>query len=186
MVVGAIAASLALLAAGCGGGSKAPSVASLGTTTRESTTAPSGSSPSGAGPPGPLPRGGSFIFSGAGVTAFSGCMRSHGVPDFPDPDSHGDISITASSGLELNSPRFRSAEQACQSLMPGPTPAEQARDQANALKYSACMRSHGVPNFPDPTFSNGNIGISARGLDANSPIFQSAQAACRHNLPGLP
>jgi hypothetical protein len=38
------------------------------------------------------------------------------------------------------------------------------------------MRSHGVPDFPDPTFSNGNIG--QRGIDPRSPQFEAAGKAC--------
>jgi hypothetical protein len=36
--------------------------------------------------------------------------------------------------------------------MPGPTTAPKmtASAHAAALKFSECMRSHGVPNFPDP------------------------------------
>ena len=34
--------------------------------------------------------------------AYSDCMRSHGVPDFPDPDSQGDIVIKSGMGAELN------------------------------------------------------------------------------------
>jgi hypothetical protein len=50
------------------------------------------------------------------------------------------------------------------------------------------MRSHGLPNFPDPQFSSGGMSIRIRGnaIDPNSPIFKSAQAACAKDLPGKP
>lgn len=58
----------------------------------------------------------------------------------------------------------------------------------DAYKHSACMRSHGVPNFPDPHVVNKPgqqiIGISAQGLDTNSPAFKAAQQACAHLMPG--
>jgi hypothetical protein len=54
---------------------------------------------------------------------FSQCMRAHGVPNFPDPqfNSNGGISlhISANSGIDPNSPIFKAAQQACQSLLPG-------------------------------------------------------------------
>lgn len=42
------------------------------------------------------------------------CMRAHGMPNLPDPDSGGLIHV---SNAEYNSPRFQSAQSACQSLM---------------------------------------------------------------------
>jgi hypothetical protein len=187
-------AALGLLAAGCGGGSAAPSVAHLGATT--STTARSGaatapSSSGGAQSGNRLQSAGSTPGS---LGSFSACMRSHGVPNFPDPNSQGAISITSGNGVDPNSPQFRTAQTACQRLMPGggkpPSPAQQAQLQSQMLQYSACMRSHGLPNFPDPKFSGGHIslqiGSKDGGLNPNSPEFQSAQKACQKNLPGLP
>jgi hypothetical protein len=68
-----------------------------------------------------------------------------------------------------------------------PSPAQQAKMQAQALKFSACMRSHGVPKFPDPQFSSGRASLQigrANGIDPKSPIFQAAQKACQKNMPG--
>jgi hypothetical protein len=45
------------------------------------------------------------------------------------------------------------------------------------------MRSHGAPNFPDPTSPQEfkqSIGASSEG----SPAFRSAETACMHVLPG--
>ena len=69
-------ASIGLLAA-CGGGSKRPEVASVGGTT--TTVAPSGSSGSDS----------SGLVSQSEQLQFAQCMRSHGVPDFPDPSADG-------------------------------------------------------------------------------------------------
>ncbi len=46
------------------------------------------------------------------------------------------------------------------------------------------MRTHGVPNFPDPTFSGGGVKMTlkaggANGIDPNSPQFKAAQKACQ-------
>jgi hypothetical protein len=48
-----------------------------------------------------------------------------------------------------------------------------------ALKFSQCIRSHGVPNFPGPT-SAGGIDINSKsGINPNNPQFEAAQKACR-------
>lgn len=185
VVLVAALVAIALLAAGCGGGSASPSVASLGATDATGTAGMSSRSPGGGGTAASALRRGAVAYHGG--VAFSACMRSHGVPDFPDPNGRGMIEITASSGLDPNSPRFRSAEKQCQKLIPNgppPTPAQTAKAHTLALKYAACMRSHGVPSFPDPTFSNGNIG--QRGIDPNSPQFEAAGKACASLDPFSP
>jgi hypothetical protein len=61
-----------------------------------------------------------------------------------------------------------------------------AQAQQDAVRYSDCMRSHGVSGFPDPTSTGGGIKIAitpSSGVDPQSPTFHSAQAACRHLLP---
>jgi hypothetical protein len=53
----------------------------------------------------------------------------------------------------LNGALMNSAGQACQHLMPKAPPltaAQQQRITAQALKFVACMRAHGLPTFPDP------------------------------------
>lgn len=125
--------------------------------------------------------------------AFSRCMRSHGVSNFPDPKG-GQFQIqvqrtpnsTSVNGAEVSGAVFRSAMQACRSYLPGgghPTAAQTAKAKAQALAMSRCMRSHGVPNFPDPQFQPGpDAGIGVRlggaGINPNSPAFQAAQKAC--------
>jgi len=86
--------------------------------------------------------------------AYSRCMRSHGVPNFPDPNSSGQIPKV--SQQELNRPQFREAEKACQNLLPAGTddmfaPGEVQQLLIGMLRFSQCMRSHDVPNWPDPT-----------------------------------
>jgi hypothetical protein len=51
---------------------------------------------------------------------------------------------------------------------------------ARLLKYAACMREHGVPNFPDPNANNG----FAIHVDPSSPAWVAAQATCDKLLPG--
>jgi hypothetical protein len=96
-------------------------------------------------------------------------MRSHGVPNFPDPSSGGGIQINSSSGINPFSPAFKAAQSQCAKLMPGGgpgahgPPSEQAKQLM--LAVSRCMRAHGVSGFPDPTLSP-------------PAVFQSASKAC--------
>lgn len=79
-------------------------------------------------------------------------MRSHGVPNFPDPYM-GHFGYSLDSGVHPNSPQFKAAMNYCESRyipFPKVSPAEKARRNAAALKYSVCMRAHGVRDFPDP------------------------------------
>jgi hypothetical protein len=114
-------------------------------------------------------------------------MRKHGVPNFPDPDSHGRLGIT---GINPHSPQFQSAQRACRKLLPNggkPDPKAQAAFLKQALKFSQCMRSHGVANFPDPKASGAGVGLvigKNSGIDPNSPQFKAAQQACKKLLPG--
>jgi hypothetical protein len=169
---------LSLLAAACGGGSSGAKVAQVGTTS--STKGSGSSSASGSGNP----------------TAYSACMRSHGVPNFPDPDSKGRIKITSGkssngqkTGVDVNSPQFKRARQACQKLLPNggrPSAAQQAQEQQAALKFAQCMRSHGVPKFPDPK-AGGALTVGGKtGVDPNTPQFQAAQKTCQKLVPGSP
>jgi hypothetical protein len=137
--------------------------------------------------------------------AFSKCMRSHGVPNFPDPGagSGGGIQIQASdrsgsgqtltvNGQPVSAPAFKSASLACQSLLPKPRtiPGGLAIAKKNGVKFAQCMRTHGVPNFPDPQFQSGpgggvGVRIGGPGIDPQSPAFQSAQKTCGKLLGGF-
>jgi hypothetical protein len=64
-----------------------------------------------------------------------------------------------------------------------PTPGALANDTE---KFVACMRSHGVANFPEPVIGPDQVSIRLSPAVANSPHFKSAQATCRHILPGKP
>ena len=112
---------------------------------------------------------------------FADCMRTYGVPTFPDPGSP----ISPSSGINERSPGFQSAEQTCNKLQPGSRPKGSPLPEAQrvaALARAQCIRKHGVPNWPDPTFpSSGGMMIAARpGLNPQSPTVKQAMAACGH------
>jgi hypothetical protein len=61
-----------------------------------------------------------------------------------------------------------------------------AKAEAQPLRYSQCMRSHGIADYPDPS-GNGSVTIHVRpggDLNPNSPQNQAAQAACKSVRPG--
>ncbi len=175
-------AAVGLLGAACGG-SPSSGVANLGSTT--TTTQTSSSQTAGSG--------GSTAAKYKAALAYVDCMRSHGVSNFPDPTSDGQINVKfayggkdgapVSSGIDRMSPQYISADQTCRHLLPGgvPTPAQNQQALAKDLKFAQCMRSHGVSNFPDPT----NAGVVRLiGVDQNSPQYQRAEKACEALVPG--
>jgi hypothetical protein len=129
---------------------------------------------------------------------FSACMRSHGVPNFPDPRASGGIQISPGSGLDPQSPAFQSAQNACLKLLPGgrvkgPVPASR---RLAMVKLAQCMRKHGLATFPDPTATppapGAGLGFAFGGPGSfiavpqsllQSPAFKQASAAC--NFPGI-
>jgi hypothetical protein len=111
------------------------------------------------------------------------CLNTHGA-HLPPPGTHATV--------RRNSPQLVRAEQACRSLRPNPGgngPVITAQDQADYLRAVQCVRSHGVPNFPDPVFANGGVHFPGPppGLDIHSPQVQRAITICRRLIPaGLP
>ncbi len=160
-----VMAAAALLATACGGGR---------------SSAGSGGSPN---------AGGS---ANAQAVAYSRCVRSHGVPDFPDPGSSGQIPKEAvvRALREVSDSRARAATGACANLNPAGqgSPALTTREQQDYLKAAACMRSHGITNFPDPTFPGGRVSLSIpSSIDTKSRQFTQAAQTCTKLIPaGLP
>jgi hypothetical protein len=123
-------------------------------------------------------------------------MRSHGVPDYPGPDSGGQMpKITSAQQVGVSDSRLTAAQGACQDLWPyqAPTQAQQRQQLTDDLKFAQCMRSRGVPNFPDPTNSDGHvefvISVSRDGFDPHSPQILAKARGCEQVLPagtGLP
>lgn len=125
---------------------------------------------------------------------FAVCMRSHGVPNYPDPRPGGG-GIQLGSGVNPSSPSFKAAQAQCRKLMPGGGPSSgrpSAQAKAQMLQISECMRRHGISQFPDPTLTppSSQAGYSAvvdRGgvalaipntIDVASPAFKQAARAC--------
>jgi hypothetical protein len=127
---------------------------------------------------------------------FSKCMRTHGVPNFPDPSGGGGIQLSSSSGINPFSPAFKAAQQHCRKLLPGggpPSGPPSAQAERAELGVSECMRKHGISGFPDPTLKApsspaGYSAIEDRGgvilaipstINPQSPGFQQAAKACQ-------
>jgi hypothetical protein len=114
-------------------------------------------------------------------------MRSHGIPGFPDPNSSGQIPKQEIVQLGVSTSVLQTAQRACQRLWPyqAPTQAQQRQQLTEDLRFAQCMRSHGVPNFPDPTSSDGTaefvISISRIGM-TESQLLGKAHG-CQHVLP---
>jgi hypothetical protein len=186
-------AAFALLAAGCGGGGGSPGIANVAASTTTGTTSTTTQSPSGSAGKFTAPggRGGQFqigmMVGTVNGAKFSACMRKQGVTNFPDPNGQGVIKIHSGMGIDPGSPAFRSARIVCDKLLPNggqPTPAQIAQQQQQMLALSACMRAHGLKDFPDP--SNGGLQIQVHpgsDLDPNNPTFQNAQKACQKYQP---
>jgi hypothetical protein len=135
----------------------------------------------GSNSPGPA-AGGSSSALFAKFLAYSRYMRSHGISDFPDPTTSGGVGIVLSkapgSDLDPNNPRFKAASQACQSVAPEAhaPQAPSAQKIAAEVKLADCMRSHGLPSFPDP---NGQGGFDRSKFNESTPAFRAARKACR-------
>jgi len=127
---------------------------------------------------------------------YADCMRTNGVPNFPDPS--GGAGLVVPNSINPASPALKSAQRACQSLMPGPAARAPAGGQQRQtlLGLSRCMRAHGVSGFPDPVGSPpanpagfamafgrpGAYIVIPDALNPRSPAFRRAAVACR--LPG--
>jgi hypothetical protein len=181
--------SLALVVAGCGGAGS-PSVASVASPTTNTQGSSSSNSSQAAA-------------QGNRAIAYSHCMRSNGVPNYPDPNSNGNLPKGNAQAFGVSTGRYQAAEQACghllpsggsasltQCLMTGDCPRSVVQPALEEGRtFALCMRSHGVTNWPDPTvdslgrpsFQVTKAGIS---IDATrSPQMLSKIGGCQRE-PG--
>ena len=163
--------ALALLAAACGG-APGSHVAQLGSTTTKSSTS-------------------SWAAAAQqnGMLAFSRCMRSHGVPNFPDPNSSGALPKSQVDQLAASSPQFPPAHRACEHLLPNggqPTQAQVQQAWNEMRNFAHCMRSHGVPNWPDPAATSQQdqrpFFHVPDSIDPNAPQITTKIRVCQHVL----
>ena len=163
--------ALGVAVAGCSGGSTVPTAGSQPAT----TAVPAG----GSGSSGSSPL--------AEAVAYSQCIRSHGVPNFPDPvqTPSGGYGYRTP-GIDPNSAAFQGALQACKAL---PSPWNSTGQQLSAaqqqawLNWAQCIRTHGLSAFPDPTFSGSEVHDS--GVASSSAQLQSAMDACKSQRPSF-
>jgi hypothetical protein len=150
----------------------------------------SSGSPSSAGASG-SPQSGGSANSSSGL-AYSRCVRAHGVPNFPDPGSSGQLSKEAvvSALRAVSNSRAEAATGACASLNPAgqENPILTAQEQQDYLRAAACMRSRGITGFPDPTFPGGRLNLQIpSSIDTTSRQFNQAAQTCTKLIPaGLP
>jgi hypothetical protein len=166
--------------AGCGG-SKPPSVASLGTTTSTGGAASTAAA-------------GAASSASPSTAALAACFSSHGFPASVGSASAAPsralkiAGITISGNVNPDSTQFQAAMQACRRFLPGGgppalTPAQRAQAAKAMLSFAACMRKHGVPNFPDPN-GQGRFPIGMIGkLGSNPPALATAYNSCKSLEP---
>jgi hypothetical protein len=137
----------------------------------------------------------------SGAIAYSQCMRSHGVPDFPDPDGQGEFQLqavqvhngvtTVMRDLFPSSPAFKTAQKACGSFGSAGrrvTAGQEEQEFQMSLKAAACMRANGVQKYPDPTLIDGVIDHNfnpSLNINPSSPAFEQAAQKCGHGQLGL-
>lgn len=138
------------------------------------------SSSSGSGGP---PTGAQAQSAPQDAIRFARCMRSHGIPNFPDPTSDGGFDKSVLRQLGVSDARMRAIGQVCgpvngggsgQSSASGPPPL------GVELAFVRCIRSHGFPRFPDPT-SSGQLThqmLANAGIDVHLPAVVQAADAC--------
>ena len=145
-------------------------------------------SPSSTGSGGSSEAGGSSNSQKALV--YAQCVRSNGVPDYPDPvvNPYGVIAFGRSNNnYSVSQSRLQAAENACRLLLPSgsqPSQAEQQQQLSNELKFAQCMRSHGMPNWPDPTKidTEYEFDLNAENISPGDPQTEAAERTCQSQL----
>jgi hypothetical protein len=138
--------------------------------------------------------GGGAQQSGAHVAyEYAACMRSHGLPNFPDPIIH-ESAGSESVGIhvtpaETSSPSFQPAQKACSAILPQGNSTSSNRQGPSLQEFVAfaqCLRTHGYPRFPDPN-SQGQLppqAITGAGINVNAPGFLATARGCLPALKG--
>jgi hypothetical protein len=125
---------------------------------------------------------------------YSACIRDHGLSNFPDPsmtDHNGQqIAYLAPSDALVASPAYKSANRACQAILPVPGDAQNAQSESEhrqqTLAFARCMRANDVSNFPDPD-AQGQITpqmITGADVALHTPAVTSAAKSCLPSADG--
>jgi hypothetical protein len=141
-----------------------------------------GASPSSMGPGGVTYAAGptSSQAASSGPLAFARCMRSHGVPNFPNPNRSGYFPKATIARIVARNPHYQAAYRVCGHLLPN---GSQQAASSGPLAFARCMRAHGVPNFPNPNRNGYFPKARVYRIAANNPHYQAAYRACGHLLP---
>jgi hypothetical protein len=140
------------------------------------------------------------------AVAYSACVRSHGVPEYPDPGSSGNLPKGNAQAFGVSNSQYQAAERTCRHLLPnsdttftaslneclmtGVCPPAVVRQALTAgLRFAQCMRNHGVPNWPDPTIdSTGRPSFQTTAAGISIAATRSAQMLSKighcQNQPG--
>lgn len=117
---------------------------------------------------------------------FSACVRENGVPKFPDPETNDEGGTMMNLPQGLDQAALEKAFKACEKFRPKGgrnfSEEDRAEMEETMLKYAECMRDNGVPDFPDPDFSEGGARLGGKGLDPDDPAFKKANEACEDLL----
>jgi len=190
-----LVAAAALALAGCSSsGSSSPQVASLGTSSGPATSSGPGISTS-PGTASGTSGGGTRATIAGNVTPllnqWAACERSHGDPDQADPtvSAGGLIYIIIPQGAQPAGDLHERTGTCSQYLaeaaneLRAANPVAPPPDQAEYLKYVACMRANGVPDYPYPDGDQTNF--LGSGVDPDSPAVERVNDLCGKKL-GLP
>ena len=119
----------------------------------------------------------------AKALAYSQCMRSNGVANYPDPKPRANSSWSPITGSITALRSLRTPSRPAEVARFTMTAQQVRQDLSRFLKYDACMRSHGITDMPDPVTAFGGV-MQGSPNDANSPQFTAAEQACRSLSPG--
>jgi len=160
----------AALVVGCGGGGSGPEAVNTSAGAATSSSHSSLSSPY------------------AQALVYAKCVRTHGVPLWPAPDSGGvfDKSGLTPQQLGVSAVTVATAQRACRTLTPNYSAAQQSPQiMTEALRFCRCMRANGSTNFPDPK-SSGAI-VIPHSME-NSPVYLAALRICirKYGVPPPP
>jgi len=111
------------------------------------------------------------------------CARAHGMPNLQDPQINAEGKAIFPNGLSIPDETRRACQTLVDRLVPNadnhqPTPAQLAA----LLRFARCMRSHGVPDWPDP-HPDGTFVPDARIGRSLKSTFRSQLMTCEHLNP---
>ena len=115
------------------------------------------------------------------------CIRDHGMPGWPDPVINP---LTGATDWPQNAPHVPAGiQQACQSVANRLPPDVQQSQPPTAtsmqalLRFARCMRSHGVPSWPDPN-ALGEFPLTTQMSIQFKVADRPATNACIRYVPG--